>query len=220
MTNDMIKDYEHLPLGKYEQILALRDDADNSLAIVGILSGLTEDALLHLPLHEYAELRDAAAFLFYQPDAAELRKEYKVGAFTLIPTEPKDITTAQYIDFKEWCKADGDTAALLTCLLVPKGAKDYNEGYDWEAVRDALNEELPVTEAVTLRNFFTARLVELMNDSLTSSLKMASKLTDKEQRKKMRKEIREMRSLISGVGCGKWMRLQSCAAALGPMFTD
>lgn len=214
----MIKDYEHLSLGKYEQILALRDDADNSLAIISILSGLTEDELLHLPLTEYAKLRDAGAFLFYQPDAAELRKEYKVGAFTLVPTEPKDITTAQYIDFKEWCKAGGDTASLLACLMLPKGVKpkDYNEDYDWEAVRDALNAELPVTEAVTLRNFFTGRLVELTQSSLTSSLKIA----DKETRRTMRKTLRQLRLLTSGAGRGRWMQLQSCVAALGPTFMN
>lgn len=206
-----------MPIGKYEQILGLRDDSENSLKVVGILSGYTEDELLHMPLTEYAVLRDAASFLFLLPEPGKVKDKYKVGDWTLIPTAPKKLTTAQYIDFKELLKGEADKATLLACMLVPEG-HEYGEGYDWDELCGAIRENLSVTEAESLRNFFTIRLVELMTDSLTYSRRLTRKVKDKETRTRLRKELRSLRSTISGVKSEQWMQSANYAAALGPKF--
>lgn len=205
-----------MPLRVYTQLLALRNQEDTDLQVMAILTGMTEDELLHMPLTEYRKLRDRAGFIFYTPEAAPVKESYKMGNWELIPTRPKAMITAQYIDFKEWAKiTDRDTTAeMLSALMVPAGRR-YNIGYEITDVIEAL-QELPVTEAAGLRNFFTMQWVELMQSSLTYSAREARKTMSREQRKELQRMMRQVRLLLAGDGCAMWMRWQSLSAARGP----
>lgn len=212
----MIRDYEHLPLGIYYKILAMRDDIDNSPAIVALLAGKTEDEVMRMPLAEYAILRDYAAFLFHTPKAARVRPSYTCGAFTLKPSDLEHLTTAQYIDFKEWARMDGDhTVELLSVLLVPRG-KTYGEGYDVADVIEAIRGDMCVTDAAALRGFFVSRLARLTRVSLTFSAKIARRLKDQQTRTEMMDRIAGLYSCINGDGLDRSTRWQSLPAALGP----
>ena len=211
----MITSYDTLPVGKYEQLLKYRDTENADLEIIAILSGKTVDELLNMRLPEYAELRDHAGFLFYTPEPAKVRKTYSLGGMTLVPSDWQHLTTAQYIDFKEFQNAEPTMAQLLSVLMVPEGM-EYGEKYDVMEVARLINDEMPVTEAAGLRNFFTERLVDSMRDSLTYSRRIANRLTDRTQRRELKKRIRETRSRLNGAGFVKWMRSASLPAVLGP----
>lgn len=211
-----------MPLSIYDKIMDLVQGKDENadLQIVALLSGKTADELLSLPLAEYAQLRDDASFLYNEPKAHKVQNEYTLGGWVLCPTDDlRKLTTAQYVDYKEYVKQEKvSPAQLLSVLLVPKDKK-YNEGYDIVELQGAL-EWMCILDVFALVDFFTQRLRTLMLASLTSSAKMASKLP-RAQRKEMRKKILAARlSLLAGAGCGKLMLSRSLPVKLGLRYTD
>lgn len=213
----MITDYEHLPVGTYEAVLEASKVEDNDLAIVSALSGKTEDELLNMPLTEYRTLADGASFLFYLPQGAKVRKTYEVGDFRLCFDQRADkITTAQYIDFKEYAKAgETDIVKYLAIVLIPEG-KRYNDGYDLDAVISAIREHLPITDAIGVRDFFVSRLRKLTAASLTYSQRLMRRTQDTEKAKEIQEKIAELQRFFkSGAGSTMWNMLRLSHAGLG-----
>lgn len=216
----MITDYEHLPIGKYLKILELAKTEDNDMAIVSVLADKTEDELMNMPLTDYRKLADGASFLFMQPTPAKVRKEYDLAGQKLrLLQKAEKLTTAQYIDFKEYAKAgETDICRYLSIVLVPDG-KTYNDGYDVTEIADAIRDCLPTPEALGIRDFFVMRLGRLIADSLTYSQRLTRKMKDKEKAKMMQTRIAELQGfLTSGAGCEMWTLLAKSPAALGVKY--
>lgn len=216
----MIQDYDHLPIGKYLQVLELAKTEDNDIAIVEALSGKTADELLNMPIAEYRTLADKAGFLFYKPTPAKVQKVYKVGDYTLcLGRKFEKMTTAQYIDFKEYAKTgETDIARYLSVVLVPEG-KAYNDGYDVDEVCEAIRDHLMTPDALGIRDFFVTRLEKLTAASLTFSRMIAARMKDKEKARKMQTEIaKAVGFLTSGDGLQMWTMLRNSRAGLGTQY--
>lgn len=205
----IIDNYHRLPIGKYLDIVNLcdteMDDVDRKVKIVAILTGLTDDDVLNLPITEFTECCAKAKFLDKQcPEnlIPGVSRSYPVGEFVLIPvTDIRKITTAQYIDFKTFEKdKEHKFVEMLSCFLVPRG-KEYNEGYDILDVHNAIREEMSVAEVLALLAFFFKEWVGLIRSTLSSSIKDAMRIEDKETRERMLKRIRDLQdSMTSGGG--------------------
>ena len=87
----------------------------------------------------------------------------------------------------------------LSTLLVPKGKK-YNDGYDMDAVQQAIRDNLSVADVVSLYAFFLTKWVKSIKDSQTYLDKEIRKIPNKAMREKLMKQVQEMRSKINGVG--------------------
>ena len=205
----IIDNYHRLPIGKYLDIVNLcdteMDDVDRKVKIVAILTGLTDDEVLNLPITEFTECCAKAKFLDNQcPEnlIPGVSRSYPVGGFVLLPvTDIRKITTAQYIDFKTFEKdKEHKFVEMLSCFLVPRGC-DYNEGYDILDVHNAIREEMSVAEVLALLAFFFKEWVGLIRSTLSSSIKDAMRIEDKETRERMLKRIRDLQdSMTSGGG--------------------
>lgn len=205
----IIDNYHRLPIGKYLDIVNLcdteMDDVDRKVKIVAILTGLTDDEVLNLPITEFTECCAKAKFLDKQcPEnlIPGVSRSYPIGGFVLIPvTDIRKITTAQYIDFKTFEKdKEHKFVEMLSCFLVPRG-KEYNEGYDILDVHNAIREEMSVAEVLALLAFFFKEWVGLIRSTLSSSIKDAMRIEDKETRERMLKRIRDLQdSMTSGGG--------------------
>ena len=205
----IIDNYHRLPIGKYLDIVNLcdteMDDVDRKVKIVAILTGLTDDDVLNLPITEFTECCAKAKFLDKQcPEnlIPGVSRTYPIGGFVLIPvTDIRKITTAQYIDFKTFEKdKEHKFVEMLSCFLVPRGC-DYNEGYDILDVHNAIREEMSVAEVLALLAFFFKEWVGLIRSTLSSSIKDAMRIEDKETRERMLKRIRDLQdSMTSGGG--------------------
>ena len=210
----MIRSYEQLTLGKYEEIVALLkdqtlDDLQLQAEVIGILNDKTADEVLSLPLEEYQMLAYAAKFLEEVPEPkprcaksynlAYTTSEGKREELVLIPTcSARQMTTAQYIDFQNF-NAQGDKITeTLSCLLVPLG-KRYCEDYDPAEVQAAIRQSLPVLPALHLLAFFVESCARLTRVTLISSwwaLKAKRNKTEKEKA-----ELRKIRALLkNGAG--------------------
>ena len=204
----IIDNYRKLPIGKYNEIVKLceteMDEVDRKVKIVGILTGLTDDEVLALPLTDFTECCAKAKFIDLPcPETLipSVSKSYPVGGFNLVPvTDMRKVTTAQYIDFLSFSKdKEHNIVEMLSCFLVPKGM-DYNEGYDILDVHNAIKEEMSVAEVLALLAFFFGSWTRSIHSTLSYSERMARRLKDKAKRAMMMERIAELRSTISGGG--------------------
>lgn len=209
MAKGIIDNYRDLPLGKYEEIVKLCEtdmtDVDRKVAIIAVLTGLTEDEVLRLPLDQFTEYSAKSRFIEKEcpPNLIPpIAKSYPYGGLDLVPAKDiRKITAAQFIDFQTF-SADraNKVPELLSCLLVPKGM-DYNEGYDILEVHQAIRDEMPVAEALALLAFFFNGWMQSLRSTLSSSGRMARRIRNPEVRKEMTMRIKELlHSVTAGVG--------------------
>lgn len=205
---NIIDNYRKLPIGKYNEIVRLceteMDEVDRKVKIVGILTGLTEDEVLALPLTDFTECCARARFIDLPcPETLipSVSKSYPVGGFNLVPvTDMRKVTTAQYIDFLAFSKdKEHNIVEMLSCFLVPKGM-DYNDGYDILDVHTAIKEEMSVAEVLSVLAFFFGSWTRSIHSTLSSLERKTRRLKDKEAKERMMSRIAEMRSAISGGG--------------------
>ena len=203
----IIDNYRSLPIGKYLEICELsRDESVDALEqqvkTISILTGLSEDEVLALPIMEYKELAGKTKFLEKGYDGKlQIAKSYGLNGMELIPV--KDITkinVAQYVDFQTFSK-EGDKYLVesLSTLLIPKGKK-YNDGYEITEVHKAIRENLSVADVLSLSAFFLTSWLKSIKDSQTYLEQEIRRFPDKEMRNKLMKQMEDLRSKINGVG--------------------
>lgn len=204
-TKDCIDNYRDLPVGKYEEIVRICDaemtDVDRKVAILSVLTGLTEDEVLNLPLPKFTEYSAKSRFL--ESECPEnlipgVARSYPIGGFVLVPTtDIRKITAAQYIDFQTFSKErDTKTVEMLSCFLVPRGY-DYNEGYDVLDVHKAIRDEMSVAEMLAHLAFFFGRWLKSMQTTLTSSMRLLKK-TNPEAEKELMARYKALADSLKG----------------------
>ena len=203
----MITDYNHLSIGKYLEIHKIAKeemtDIDKQVAMIAILSDMSEDEVLNLPILEYKDRAQKARFLETPIDVPKkVASSYNLNGWELIPiTDIRKLTTAQYIDFQTFSKEGEDRLVeVLSCFLVPKGKK-YNEDYDIVEVHKAIREHLSIPHCLALSGFFLTKFVSLMRGMLIFS-RVTTRLTMKgKQKKEMLTRIEKlMQELPNGNG--------------------
>ena len=177
METQIIDSYDRLPLGIYERICDMyqdggMEDIDRQIAVIALLTGLSQEQVEQVPIQRYQEWASASLFLTREPEKyPRPRKSYRVGRFTLIPVKDmKEMLTAQYIDYQTFAKMkDGShIAEKLSCLLTPEGER-YGSGYYMDEVQQAIREHMSVTDALSVFAFFLRSLRRSIDASLISS---------------------------------------------------
>lgn len=214
----MITAYSQMPITTYGRILDIiqdntRDSIDKEVAMISILANKTPDEVEDMPLVELRGLTSQLGFLTEKAEAVEVRKEYKVGDFTLVPEKKiSKIKAGQFISFQEFAKVYRERNAdvsviplLLSCFLIPKGKK-FAEGYDVEDVQEAIAEHLSIVDALSLTAFFLT-LVKQSQATILRYLEWRLRLSrakTKEQKMAKKMQIARLqvlrRSVLSGVG--------------------
>ena len=203
----IIDNYRDLPVGKWLEIMELSKDEnvdalEQQVKTIAILTGLTEDEVLDLPIMEYKSLAAKTMFLEKEYDGKlQITKSYGLNGMELIPVKDfNKITTAQYVDYQTFSK-EGDMYLVqtLSTLLVPKGKK-YNDGYDMDAVQQAIRDNLSVADVLSLYAFFLTKWVKSIKDSQTFLDKEIRKISNKTMRERLMKQMQEMHSKTNGVG--------------------
>ena len=204
----IIDNYRNLPIGKLLEIQELsRDESidalDQQVKTIAILTGLSEDEVLRLPIMEYKSLAAKTKFLENDYDGKlQVAKSYGLNGMELVPVKDiTKITTAQYVDFQTFSK-EGDKyfVETLSTLLVPKG-KHYNEGYEITDVHKAIRENLSVADVLSLYAFFLTKWVKSIKDSQIFLEKTIKKIPNKTMREKLMKQMQtQIHSKLNGDG--------------------
>lgn len=209
----IVDNFKTLTLGQFEQIQRILksegEDIDKQIQVLSVLSGLTEDEILALPITEYKQMVVASNFLGSEDmGSPRLAKSYTLGGLKLVPTTDfRKIITSQYVDFQELTK-QGDVnehiVEVLSIVLVPEG-KTYGKDYDLADVQRAIRQYLSFADACALLAFFLNRYRALIVDSLRSSMKEAAKIADKTLREKTLRRICQALTLLQDAGDGSQM---------------
>jgi hypothetical protein len=214
----MIVAYNQMPITTYGKILDIiqddsRDTIDKEVAMISILANKTPEEIENMPIVELRTLTSQLGFLTEKAEAVEVRKEYKVGDYILIPEKKiSKIKAGQFISFQEFAKVYRDNnndvnviPLLLSCFLIPKG-KTFAEGYDVEDVQEAIAEHLSVVDALALTAFFLTSIKQsqaTILHYLEWRLRL-SRAKTKEQKMAKKMQIARLqalrRSVLNGVG--------------------
>lgn len=205
----IIDSFSKLSLGAYAEIQAVAKDEsleelDRHIRILSILTGSSEEDILHLTIPEFTELSAKAKFLTAEGfKARPIAKKYIIGDYTLFPvTDYRKLETCQYIDWQTFAgDLDNHIVELVSVLLVPKGHR-YNDGYDILDVQRVIREQMSVADGVAIVGFFLTLCGRSIRDMLSYSRAEAEGLPEGRRKKEILARIRmeETRLRTSGVG--------------------
>ena len=207
----IIDSYDKLPIGKYLQVLdTCRDIPEDEIGAlnaqikrIAILADKSPNEILRLPITEYSSLVASSRFLESANTGNNpIRKEYKLGEFTLVPTTDfRKISTAQYYDFQQLVRdVEKNLVALVSVFCIPKG-KEYNEDYDIVAVHQAIRDEMSVADAMSLVGFFLTSLIVSTRNLRNCCRKEIRKLP-KEERQRMTERMLQAEKALAENGAG------------------
>ena len=199
----MINNYKDLTLEKYIELYELDiqglTELDIQSNIIAILSDLTVDEVLDLPIPQYKKLAQQTAFMTVPPQVKQ-RKISKIiinGKNFKVLDKIEDMTTGQYIDYQTYLQNNEVKMLpyLLSCLIIPEGEK-YG---DSNAVEDL--KQMTVEEALTISNFFTNKSRTLIKTTLRylewKMKKNMKKVKDETVKQKMMEAIQKLHLLQS-----------------------
>ena len=197
----MIDNYNKLTIGKYLELVEIIDDdtladIDKNVELIALLDDKEVDMIYDLPLPEFNDKIQKTAFLYEEPKPLQVSTVYKLGDMELEAClNINDLTTAQFIDYQTYVKDKNKMVELLSVFLVPKGHK-YNKDYNVFEVQKIIRDNMPITQAMGLSDFFLLLYKSLLKASLISSTRKLKKMMRKEKDLK-KKEM--MRQAIQGL---------------------
>lgn len=207
---NMINNYKDLTLEKYIELYELdingMQEIDIQSNIISILSDMTVDEILELPLPEYRKLAQQTAFMTVPPQvkARKINKIYINGKEYNVLDKIEKMTTGQYIDYQTYLKKN-DVKMLpyiLSCLIIPSGEK-YGDTDTIEQIK-----QMTVEEALTISNFFMNKSLTLIKGTLRYLEYMMKRKMKKVKEETMKQQMTEaiqklhslQNSLKNGVG--------------------
>lgn len=182
----MIRSYEEMSVGLFMEVCDViggtDDPMERNTALVALLSGMSEDEVLDLPLNEFREMTGALSFLENEPPVRRVADTYRIGGYTLeLLADMTKMTAGQYIDYAELMKRpDENLVRLLSVVLVPKGKK-YNQDYDILDVQKAIREGLGICDARAITAFFLHLLKALTKATATSLRRRLKRMMRRER---------------------------------------
>ena len=197
----MINNYRDLTIEKYIELYEIEvhgmEEIDIQSNIIAILSDMTVDEVLDLPIPQYKKLVQQTAFMTVPPQV-KARKISKVtinGKEYKVLEKVEDMTTGQYIDYQSYLQKNEVKMLpyILSCLIIPNGEK-YGESDTIEDMK-----QMSVEEALTISNFFMKQSLTLTNATLRylewQMKRKMKKMKEETVKQKMMEAIQNLRSL-------------------------
>ena len=163
----MITSWNDMPIGVFKAMAKIHrsqiSDDDKVFQTAALLCGMDYDDFLNLPLNESRAIIAQMNFVYTEPKPEKIRRKYQLGTREYkMMKNPDEMTTAQYLNYQSiiGVPADENMDDLMTIILVPDG-KVYGD-YDMEEAKEEISNNLTVTEALGIANFFTASLEKSM----------------------------------------------------------
>lgn len=177
--------------------------ADKEIAVLSVLSGLTEDEIWSLGITEFKELQSKTLWtstpVMRPLDKIRFRNIEINGEKYTVETDITKFTVAQYIDFQTfWQKKHEEQyiSSILACFIVPKNMK-YAEGYDINKLKDDITDCLDIQTAYEIMSFFLLRWLGSTQASLDCLSAMTKKMTKKEDLDQQMKRVEDLKKGIS-----------------------
>lgn len=161
-----------LPLAKYLKTLEIFNDKnlsdlDKNIEILAIYADTTVDEILKLrPDEAGVYMADMSKVISsYKPSNAKHPKKIKINDQVYkVNYNIGKLNMAQYIDFQQTIVKKNyleNLPALLSIFIIPKGHK-YNDDYDIIELRNILENNMTLDEALSIIFFLKTRSISLI----------------------------------------------------------
>lgn len=152
---------------------------ENTVRILSILSDTPEEEIRKLSALalENAGMSEKLSFLAKAPVPDIPCEKIRLGGkYYKVCLYPAKWTAGQYLDYTSVLQLPEikKIPKLIACFTVPEGM-EYGKGYEFDEVVDAINDNMPITQALGFTDFFALQLKSF-----------AKALTDFSARKKKR----------------------------------
>lgn len=183
------------------------EPADKEIAVLSVLSGLTEDEIWNLNITDFKELQSKTLWtstpVMRPLDKIRFRNIEINGEKYAVETDITKFTVAQYIDFQTFWQNKHEEqyiASILACFIIPKNKK-YAEGYEINKLKDDIMNCLDIQTAYEIMSFFLLRWLGSTQASLdclsTMTKKMMKGKNLDQQREEQMAKVEDLRKNIS-----------------------
>lgn len=133
-------------------LLEREDPEDRLLRLIALVNGITIDDVLNMPLSRLEAHFSDIDFLQAPPREVLVKGSYELEG-TRYKINMRELTTAQYIDFKQMVDTYSENLArFLTIFLIPSGHR-YGDGYDIEKAAQDIG-TMSILDARAVAGFF------------------------------------------------------------------
>lgn len=179
------------------------EPADKEVAVISILSGLSEDEIWGLSITDFKELQSKTLWtstpVMRPLDKIKFKNVEINGEKYAVETDITKFTVAQYIDFQTfWQKKHEEQyiSSILACFIVPKG-KDYADGYDINKLKDNIMNCLDIQTAYEIMSFFLLRWLGSTQASLDCLSTMTKKMMKGKDLDQQMEKVEDLKKSIS-----------------------
>ncbi len=201
------KSWDDITINIYNKLknikLDIGDEVDMleyNVELLSVLCDVDVQEIENLPLSEFNNLLKQSEFISKEIKRGRTKFIYKINNKEyFFQTNPRLLTTAQFIDLQTYIKNKNEIEYILSCCLIPNGKK-YGE-YNLEEVIKEIREHLSIVNALSIQFFFIQLYRKLKIAFQTSLEKQIKKLKKKNKNKEVEIILEQAMNLIqSGVG--------------------
>lgn len=183
---------------QYIYNLEKEDPEDKLLKLIALVNGVDYEDVLDWPISTLEEHFNDIDFLGREPQSTLIKGSYELNG-RIYKVNMKEMTTAQYIDFKQLAgKYYENLAQFLTVFIVPAKHR-YGDGYDLDVARQDI-ETMPITDARAVAAFFLTRYAISMRLFLRYSIarlkRELRKAEDPKEKRIIKAAIEEAKKLV------------------------
>lgn len=149
--------WNDITVGDFQYIYNLEkeDPEDKLLKLIALVNGVDYEDILDMPISKLEEHFEDIDFLSREPQSKLVKGTYELNG-RVYKVYMKELTTAQYIDFKQLAdKYYEHRAQFLTVFIIPARHR-YGDGYDLDIARQDI-ETMSITDARAVASFFLTR---------------------------------------------------------------
>lgn len=156
--------WREVTVAKFSELAAISNDNpfESTVRILSTLTDTPEEEIRKLSALslENAGMSQKLSFLAKAPvpdiPCEKIRLDGKYYTVCLYPAK---WTAGQYLDYTSVLQMPEikKVAKLIACFTVPEG-KEYGKEYEFDDVVDAINDNMPITQALGYANFFALQL--------------------------------------------------------------
>ena len=198
------KTWDDITVKDFQAIYKLEkeDPEDRLLKLIALVNGIGYDDVLNMPISKLES---------HFPDIDFLQREPRIplmkGFYTLDGTKyrihTKELTTAQYIDFKQMVDTYAENLArFLTIFIIPEGHR-YGDGYDLDKAAQDIS-SMPITQARSVADFFLTRCALstkiFLRYSRVKLRRMERRAGTREEKELLRRMRTEVGNLLHTIG--------------------
>lgn len=162
--------WEEVTLKQFQQILELEDKNDN-LAILAIMLNQTKEEVQQLPSKVLTLFYQNLNFFKEEPKV-EADNKLTINDELYVINDKDNMKVGEYADFNEVLQYDRNNYAYMLAILCRKEGEVYDDKFIAEKLnkRKEMFENIPVTEAIKIINFFFQKFISLKTNTMNYSM--------------------------------------------------